>query len=222
MGQIARIVVPGYPHHITQRGNLRQQTFFCEEDYQVYMDLMSEWCSAYGVDIWAYCLMPNHVHLIAVPKSVGALARAIGEAHRRYTRRVNFRKSWRGHLWQGRFASYVLDEPHLFAATRYVELNPVRARLVGDPAKYPWSSAAAHVRGCDDDLVKVAPLLGMIGDWSTFLGQDTSEQEAEVFRLHERTGRPLGNDDFVGYLENMIARRLRKESSGPKRKDEVY
>jgi putative transposase len=166
--------------------------------------------------------MPNHVHLIAVPKSVEALARAIGEAHRRYTRRVNFWEGWRGHLWQGRFASYVLDEPHLFAATRYVELNPVRARLVGDPAKYRWSSAAIHIAGCDDDLVKVAPLLGMIGDWSNFLGQDTSEQEAEVFRLHERTGRPLGNDDFIGYLENMIARRLRKEKPGPKRKDEVY
>jgi putative transposase len=96
MGQIARIVVPGYPHHITQRGNRRQQTFFGEEDYRAYVDLMSEWCSAYGVDTWAYCLMPNHVHLIAVPKSVEALSRAIGEAHRRYTRHVNFREGWRG------------------------------------------------------------------------------------------------------------------------------
>ena len=116
MGQVARVVVPDYPHHITQRGNRRQQTFFAEEDYRAYLHLMSEWCSKHGVDIWAYCLMPNHVHLIGVPQSIEGLARAIGEAHRRYTRRVNFREGWRGHLWQGRFASYVLDEAHLMAA----------------------------------------------------------------------------------------------------------
>lgn len=98
MGQIARVVVPGYPHHVTQRGNRRQQTFFCEEDFRAYICLMSEWCATHGVDIWAYCFMPNHVHLIAVPESVEALARAIGEAHRRYSRRVNFREGWRGHL----------------------------------------------------------------------------------------------------------------------------
>ena len=166
MGQVARVVVPGYPHHITQRGNRRQQTFLCEEDYRAYMDLMSEWCSKHGVDIWAYCLMPNHVHLIAVPQSIQGLARAVGEAHRRYTRLVNFRQGWRGHLRQGRFASYVLDETHLIAAARYVELNPVRARLVRVPGEYLWSSAAAHIAGQNDDLVKVAPLLGMVEDWS--------------------------------------------------------
>ena len=148
---IARVVVPGYPHHITQRGNRRQQAFFCEADYRAYIDLMSGWCSKHGVDIWAYCLMPNHVHLIGVPQSIEGLTRVIGEAHRRYTRRVNFREGWRGHLWQGRFASYVLDEAHLIAAARYVELNPVRARLVRLPGEYLWSSAAAHIAGQNDD-----------------------------------------------------------------------
>ena len=156
MPRIARVVVPGYPHHVTQRGNRRQQTFFCDEDYGAYLELMAEWCQRYGVEIWAYCLMPNHAHLIAVPDSQDGLRRAIGEAHRRYTRRVNFREKWRGHLWQGRFASFVLDDYHLFAATRYVERNPVRAGLVDRPEDYHWSSAAAHLAGQDDRLVKVA------------------------------------------------------------------
>jgi putative transposase len=117
------------PHHITQRGNRRQQTFFCEEDYEAYLQLMAEWCAKHAVEIWAYCLMPNHVHLVAVPNSEDGLRRAIGEAHRRYTRRINFREGWRGRLWQGRFASFVMDEPYLLAAARYVELNPIRAGL---------------------------------------------------------------------------------------------
>ncbi len=141
------------PHHITQRGNRRQETFFCDDDYQAYLDLMAEWCTEHKVRVWSYCLMPNHVHLIVVPKSEDGLRRAIGEAHRRYTRRVNFREGWRGHLWQGRFASFVLDEPYLLAAARYIELNPVRAQLVTAPSDYPWSSARAHLKRKDDCLV---------------------------------------------------------------------
>ncbi len=102
MARIARVVVPGVPHHVTQRGNRRQKTFFSDEDYEVYIELMAEWCAARGVEVWAYCLMPNHVHLVAVPESEDGLRRAIGEAHRRYSRRVNFREGWRGHLWGGR------------------------------------------------------------------------------------------------------------------------
>src|SRR3990172_7401077 len=133
MARLARVVVPGYPHHVTQRGNRRQATFFDDDDYQAYRDLMAEWCRRCGVRVWAYCLMPNHVHLIAVPGSPEALRQAVGEAHRRYTRLVNFREGWRGHLWQGRFASFVMDEGHLLAAARYVERSPVRAGLVTEP-----------------------------------------------------------------------------------------
>ena len=158
MARLARVVVPGLPHHITQRGNRRQQTFFCDEDYEYYLELMGQWCTVHQVEIWAYWLMPNHVHLIAVPRSPDGLRLAIGEVHRRYTRMVNFREGWRGHLWQGRFASFVLDEPYVLTAARYVELNPVRAGLVKAPSRYRWSSAAAHVRGKDDALVQVAPL----------------------------------------------------------------
>ncbi len=111
------------------------------------VDLMAEGCRDEGVAVWAYCLMPNHVHLIAVPKTEEGLRRAIGEAHRRYTRRVNFREKWRGYLWQGRFASFVMDDPYLLAAARYVELYPVRAKLAEDATKCPWSSAKAHFLG---------------------------------------------------------------------------
>ena len=137
MARLARVVVPGLPHHITQRGNRRQQTFFRPEDYALYLELMGQWYGEHGVQVWAYCLIPNHVHLIAVPHSADGLRRAIGEAHRRYTRQINFREGWRGHLWQGRFASFVMDEPYLLATARYVELNPVRAGLVTGPSEYP-------------------------------------------------------------------------------------
>jgi len=85
MARLARVVIPGMPHHITQRGNRRQPTFFCDEDYTAYLELMGQWCKERGVEVWAYCLMPNHAHLIAVPKAEDGLRRAIGEAHRRYT-----------------------------------------------------------------------------------------------------------------------------------------
>ena len=147
MARLARVIAPGLPHHVTQRGNRRQQTFFCDEDYQSYIHLMSEWCGAHEVEIWAYCLMPNHVHLIAVPHLEDGLRHAVGEVHRRYTRMVNFREGWRGHLWQGRFASFVLDEPYLLKATRYIELNPVRAGLITHRA---GTGGAAPRRMCGD------------------------------------------------------------------------
>ena len=218
MARLARVVVPGMPHHVTQRGNRRQTTFFCEEDYTAYLELMSRWCGEQRVQIWAYCLMPNHVHLIAVPKTEDGLRRAIGEAHRRYTRRVNFREGWRGHLWQGRFASFVMDEPYLLAAARYVELNPVRARLVAAPSDYRWSSARAHLKGKDDVLVKVAPLLEMAGKWRALLTSAASEEEIRQFREHERTGRVLGDDAFQKRLEKKLGRLLRRQKPGPKRR----
>jgi putative transposase len=201
MARIARVVAPGLPHHVTQRGNRRQQTFFCDEDYESYIQLMAQFCKAEDVEVWAYCLMPNHVHMIAVPQSGDGLRRAIGEAHRRYTRMVNFRESWRGHLWQGRFASYVLDEPYLLTAARYVELNPVRAGMVNTPRQYRWSSAVAHLRGKDDALVRVSPLLQLQPDWRRFLTRVIREEDLKTLRAHEHTGRPLGEDAFLESLE---------------------
>jgi putative transposase len=217
MARIARVVGPGLPHHITQRGNRRQETFFCAEDYQAYIGLMREWCGYWKVEVWAYCLMPNHVHLIAVPPSEDGLRRAIGEAHRRYTRRVNFREGWRGHLWQGRFASCPLDEPYLLAAARYIEQNPVRAGLAGTPWEYPWSSAAAHVAGEDDALLTVTPLLALVGNWMDFLATGAPEDEVTALRHHERSGRPLGREPFVVAVEGKLGRTLRRGKPGPKR-----
>ena len=121
MARSARVVVPGVAQHVTQRGNQRQATFFNEGDYSAYLDLMAEWCGHCAVVIRAYCFMPNHVHLIVVPKSEGRLGRGIGEAQRRHSRRINFREGWGGHWWQGRSASFPMDERHLMLAARYVE-----------------------------------------------------------------------------------------------------
>jgi putative transposase len=219
MARIARVIAPGHPHHIVQRGNRRQPTFFKDEDYELYIELMAQWCIRYQVDIWAYCLMPNHIHLIAVPRDETGLARAIGEAHRRYTRHVNVREKWRGHLWQERFFSNPLDEYYLLAAARYVEMNPVAAGLAKKPGDYRFSSARAHLEGIDDELVKVGPLLEMIEFWNDFLRLST-EEECMVLQKYNRTGRPLGNDTFINTIEASLGRTLRPQKPGPKRREQ--
>jgi REP-associated tyrosine transposase len=174
----------------------------------------------YHVEAWAYYLMPNHVHLILVPETKDGLKLAVGEAHRRYTRRINFREGWRGHLWQGRFASFIMNERYLLACTKYVELNPVRAGLVKQPQDWPWSNARSHIRGGDDILVKTKPLLNLIEKpWEMFLKNDVAKQEIELFRKHERTGRPLGNDSFIQKLEMLLDRNLKLQKPGPKMRD---
>ncbi len=214
MARLARLVVAGLPHHVTQRGNRRQRTFLNDGDYAAYRELMADWCRDEGVEIWSYCLMPNHIHLIAVPKTKNALRRAVGEAHRRYTRRINFREKWRGYLWQGRFASFVMDEPYLLAAARYVELNPVRAKLASEAEEWPWSSARAHLSGRDDPLTNVSPLLAIVADWRGFLDSALREEELRDLRAHARTGRPLGNPTFLEKLEATVGRVLRPQKGG--------
>lgn len=216
MARIARVIATGIPHHVTQRGNRRMQTFFSDEDYKAYIALLAEWCRKCGVEVWAYCLMPNHVHLIAVPETADGLRRGIGEAHRRYSRLVNFRENWRGHLWQGRFASFPMDETYLLACARYVEMNPVSAHLAPDAASWQWSSARAHLSGTDDELVKVAPLLEMAGDWRLFLSGAKEEDVINNIRKHERTGRPLGTESFIECLESTLERPLKRGKPGPK------
>ncbi len=194
--------------------------FFSDEDYQAYLELMSEWFTKYKVQIWAYCIMLNHVHLIAVPETKAGLNLAIGEAHRRYTRRINFREEWRRHLWQGRFSSFILDENHLLACTRYVESNPVRAGLVNKPEAWRWSSVGAHAKRKDDILAQTKPLLAMIkSPWKKFLSVDAQESEMTLFRKHERSGRPIGNNDFIERLERLLDRPLKPKKPGPKVND---
>jgi putative transposase len=215
MPRIARTVVPGLAHHVTQRGNRRQRTFFTDSDYADYVGLMSESCERWEVEIWAWCLMPNHAHLIAVPASCDGLRRAIGEAHRRYTLMVNEREGWQGYLWQGRFRSFVMDERYTLAAARYVELNPVRAGLVTRAEDYPWSSARAHLAGRDDGLVRAAPLLERMDDWAAFLGAVGRPELAGELHEHVSTGHPLGSDEFVERLEREFDRPLRPGRPGP-------
>jgi putative transposase len=216
MARIARVVAAGVPHHVTQRGNRRQKVFFSDADYETYLALLAEGCRKARVAVWAYCLMPNHVHLIMVPSSPDGLRAVLGEVHRRYTREINFREGWRGYLWQGRFASFPMDETYLLACARYVELNPVRARLVARARDWRWSSARAHLAGRDDELVTVAPLLERAGDWKAFLSEGLDAASFRAIRASEKTGRPLGAPGFVRKLEKKLDRTLARRKPGPK------
>src|SRR6266436_426773 len=157
MARLARVVVPGHPHHVTQRGNGRARTFFGDDDYALYRDLLAENCRAAKVDVWAWCLMPNHVHLILVPSDPDGLRRALARVHRAYAGVIQARRKRTGHFWQGRFGAVAMDEAHLAAALRYVALNPVRARLVERAEDWRWSSVHAHLAAREDGVTTVAP-----------------------------------------------------------------
>ncbi len=216
MARIARVVVPNFPHHVTQRGNRRQKTFFCEDDYQYYVELVSEYSQQSGTEVWAYCLMPNHVHLVMVPSTEDGLRATLGEAHRRYTRHINFREGWRGHLWQERFHSFSMDEDYLLATVGYVERNPVAAKLCKFPEDWNWSSARAHIKGEDDALVRVRPMLDRVDRWNAYLSDAVKLDKEELIERHARTGRPLGNPDFIRKLEFITGEQLAPKSPGRK------
>ncbi len=217
MARIARFVVPGLPHHVTQRGNRRERVFFGEDDYALYRDLLASQCRKHGVTVWAYCLMPNHVHLILVPDREEALGRALGEAHRRYSSTINARLRVTGHLFQARFGSVAMDEEHLMTAARYVALNPVRARLVKRAEDWRWSSAAAHLAGRDDGLVSVAPLLGRCaGGFADLIATEPPPEALSALRAAETIGRPLGSEAFLSRLAAIAGRDPRPKRRGPK------
>jgi putative transposase len=221
MARLARIVIPGLPHHVTQRGNRREAIFFEDGDHEIYLDLLAAQTLKAGVAVWAYCLMPNHVHLILKPTRSDDLGRAVGEAHRRYTNFINARGRWTGHLFQSRFASVVLDDSHLIRAVRYVSLNPVRARLVARPEHWKWSSVRAHLSGVDDALVTVRPVLDRIPHLKDLLQADLEDDFSELRRA-ESTGRPLGADEFVADLENMLGRKIARRAPGRKPTTEIH
>lgn len=216
MARLARFVVPGYPHHVTQRGIRKLQTFFNTDDYRVYLKLISQTKDDAGVVIWAYCLMPNHVHIVLVPRAADSLARLFRLAHRQYTRHINFRYGWRGHLWQERFHSVVMDERHLIAAVRYTELNPVKAALCERPQDWPWSSVHAHLDGHDDQVVTVQPMLDLVGNWQGYLDSSDDAESIDIIRSHTKTGRPVGEDHFLKDLEKRTGRRIRRKKPGRK------
>jgi putative transposase len=216
MARLARLVVPGLPHHITQRGNGRARTFFEESDYRLYRDLLAEHCRAADVEVWAWCLMPNHVHLILVPSDDDGLRRALARTHRHYAGIIQARRKRTGHFWQGRFGSVVMDEAHLAAAVRYVSLNPVRARLVARAQDWRWSSARAHIHGRDDGLTTRCPVLARFSPFRDFLDGPPDAGALERLRAAESIGRPLGDDKFLARLERLAGRTLRPGKRGPK------
>lgn len=193
------------------------EVFFSDDDYRSYARIVAHQARRHGLDVWAYCLMPNHVHLIAVPSTEQGLARPLGEAHRRYAVKINRRQGWTGHLWQERFASFPMDERHLRAAFRYVLLNPVRAGLSRSAVDWLYSSARAHVLAEPDPLVNPVPGAERIVDWELYLGEG-SDQETDAFRRHGRIGRPLGSESFMRRLEALTGRRLRPRRVGRKPK----
>jgi putative transposase len=219
MARLPRLVLPGIPHHVTQRGNRRERTFFEDGDYALYLDLLVEGCERAGVEVWSYCLMPNHVHIIAVPSDQDGLARAFRYVHRHYTGYINARMRVTGHLWQGRFSSVAMDEPHFVTALRYVALNPVRARLVARAEDWAWSSTRALIAGADDHVVKVAPALARVGDFAVFLGEAFDEALSyAALRKAESVGRPVGSAEWLEDMEVLSGLKLVPQKRGPKPK----
>lgn len=217
MARLARIVVPGIPHHVTQRGNRREPVFFKADDYRAYLKLLASAAKKAETKILAYCLMPNHVHLILVPVNRDGLRATLADTHRRYTGRINTRNKWTGHLWQGRFGSVAMDEEHLASAIRYVSLNPVRARLVARAWEWEWSSVRAHLAGKSDRIVDVTPVLERFPDFAALLSAGEEEEKLQAIRKAETTGRPLGSGSWLEDMEALIGRALAPQKRGPKR-----
>ncbi|MBN1362923.1 MAG: transposase [Sedimentisphaerales bacterium] len=221
MARIARTVVAGCAHHLTQWGNNREDVFFDDDDRRVYLEMLSEQADRYGLVIEGYCLMSNHVHLVAVPQTEEALALAVGRTHFRYTQHIHRLHERTGHLWQGRFYSCALDPRHFRMALKYVELNPVRARLCRKPWRYEWSSAAAHVGApTGSQVLDLAAWHRRMSDerWRQELSEPLPPAIMNTLRLRTCTGRPLGSDAFVSKLETLLGRRLRPLPVGRPRK----
>jgi putative transposase len=220
MARLARVVIPGHPHHVTQRGNGRSRTFFDDRDYALYRDLLAANCREAGVEVWAWCLMPNHVHLILVPSDPDGLRRALARVHRSYAGTIQARRKRTGHFWQGRFGAVAMDEEHLAAALRYVSLNPVRARLVQRAQDWRWASTRAHLRGKDDGVTELAPIRERFPRFADLLDNPPETDLFDRLRAAESIGRPLGNDRFIARLERLTGRPLKPAKRGPKPQDE--
>ena len=227
MARLSRIVIPDVAHHVTQRGNRRLPVFFGDDDRRLYLDLVREGCLKAQVTCLAWCLMDNHVHLVLVPQTQAGLRDALGEAHRRYSRAINFREGWRGYLFQGRFASYPMDDAHLMAAVRYVENNPVAAKLVAQAEDWPWSSARSHIAGkqvSGDTLTDVAALARHVPNWRAYLAHGAEAAEAlpqaeavlEAIEARLRTGRPLAEAAWIAEAERAMMRSMTPAKRGRK------
>lgn len=193
-----RIIVPYLPHHIVQRGLNGRQTFLIDDDYAVYLEIMAQCCDQYQIEILAYSLMPDHVHLIAVPQESNSLSKCLRNAHGRYSKYINLRTGSKGQFWQGRYSSHLLDENYLLTCARYIEINALKREYVDKPELWRWCSAQAHIDGDDDVLVSVQPLLDRVAmSWQEFLAVPRPDSEAEMFYAYEKSELPLGDEEFV-------------------------
>ncbi len=218
LARLPRIVVPGLAYLVTQRGNRESDVFVTPEDRAHYRDVLASYAGRYGLDLWAYCLMPNHVHLLAFAREAEALSRAVGRAHMRYAQHLNARNGWRGHLWADRFLSTALDEAHVIPAACYVELSPVRAGLAETATDYPWSSARANAGLAEDQLLSnPRPVPGADRDWIATLAKGLDPELMERLRRNTVTGRPTGDEAFLGRLERHLMRSVRPQKRGPKK-----
>jgi putative transposase len=218
MARLARVVVPGAPHHVLQRGNPGQRIFQTNEDYREYIELVAEGCKAARVTVVGYCLLPKQVQLVLVPPNAKALRNALGEAHRRFTRAVNIRRGRNGGLFYGRFASFPLDEKSLPLVMRYVELAPARHKAAKNARDWRWSSVAAHLKGKSDGFVDVKPLAKLSKNWKKDLDVPLTAAEAKAIAACENTGRPFGPPSFVASIERRLGRTLARQRPGPKPK----
>jgi len=218
MVRIARVVVPGCPHHVTQRGVRRMDVFDSDEDRLAYLRLLREQAEKHGLDFLAWCLMTNHVHLVVVPEEASSLARGLGEAHKRYTRRVNFRDGSRGYLFQGRFFSCPLGEAQVISAIQYALRNPIRAGLAREAWDYAWSSARSLLGLIEaDPLVHDPRRFAKEADWNAMLRSEADD--LEPLRRHTRTGRPFGDRAFVENVESITGRALQPRRPGRKARE---
>ena len=221
MPRLPRAILPDCPQHVTQRGNNRQDVFFVDDDRRTYLDILFRQSRLFGLAIEGYCLMTNHIHLIAVPSRPDSLAKALGRTDWRYTQYVNRFHERTGHLWQNRLFSCAVDDAHWWTALCYVELNPVRAGLVRRAREYEWSSAGTHCRGGDPggllDLTRWRDLTRRL-NWKECPRSPAANKFADTIRRHTATGRPLGTDGWLAKMEVALGRRLRALPIGRPRK----
>ncbi len=222
MPRIARVCAVGHPHHITQRGNNKETVFFEDEDKEFYLRTLSKYSQKWAFDIWAYCLMPNHVHILAVPQEEESLARGIGGANLVYTQYINRKYKRSGRLWQNRFFSTIIErEPYLWAVVRYIECNPVRAKLAAKAEGYEWSSAKGHILGSGDAILSGKDWLGERDRkaYLRFLNREDKPMEVSI-RKATMTGRPLGAEGFIKRLERLLERDILPKKAGrPKKRN---
>jgi putative transposase len=220
MPRIARVCAAGYPHHITQRGNNKERAFFDDEDRRFYLDLLERYKEKYEMEILAYCLMGNHVHVLVVPEKETSLARGIGGTNLLYTQYINRKYKRSGRLWQNRFFSTIVEEePYLWAVMRYIEKNPVRAKVVKRAEDYEWSSARAHILGMKDELLSDESRFNEreVKSYREFFCGDDEEINGAIRRATS-TGRPLGSERFIKKLERILGRDIFPKKGGRPRK----